>query len=143
MMPGAGPAGANAAEDHMEFALTCIGLFGLLVVGLGLGVSIQRDRTKRSIGCSEDPTDPLFKWIRAHCNACEFAPMLAILIFALASTGHEGWNGTLYAGAVAARYSHAAGMILSPTLEKGHPLRLVGALGTYAVGLILSLIAIF
>ena len=127
----------------MGFAITCIGLLGLLVFGLGLGVSRMRGQTGKFIGCTEDPADPLYKWVRAHANACEFAPMFAILIYALANTGYGGWHGFLYAAAVIVRYCHAAGMILSPTLDKGHPLRLVGALGTYAVGIILSLAAIF
>ena len=127
----------------MEFALACIGLLGLLVVGLGLGVSIHRDKSKQFIGCNDDPSDPLYKWVRAHANACEFAPMLAILIYALANGGYGRWLGFLFGAAVAVRYCHAAGMILSPTLAKGHPLRLVGALGTYVVGILLSLAAIF
>jgi uncharacterized protein len=127
----------------MGFAIVCIGLLGLLVMGLGLGVSLHRDRTGQIIGCKDDPTDPLYKWVRAHANACEYAPMLAILIYALASSGFEGWHGFLYLAAVVVRYCHAAGMILSPTLEKGHPLRFVGALGTYVVGIVLSLAAVF
>jgi hypothetical protein len=127
----------------MNLAITCIGLLGLLVIALGLGVSLMRDRTKRAIGCSDDPTDPLYKWVRAHANACEYAPTLAIMIFALSSTGFTGWNGWLYIAAVVVRYLHAAGMILSPTLEKGHPLRLVGAVGTYLVGFALATAAIF
>jgi hypothetical protein len=43
---------------------------------------------------------------------------------------------------VLVRYLHALGMILSPTLAKGHPLRFAGALGTYVVGLVLCLTAI-
>jgi uncharacterized protein len=127
----------------MGFAIVCIGLLGLLVFGLGLGVSRMRGQTNQFIGCSDDPSDPLYKWVRAHANACEFARMFAILIYALANSGYGGWHGTLYAGAVIVRYCHAAGMILSPTLAKGHPLRLVGAIGTYVVGIILSLAAIF
>lgn len=127
----------------MGLAITCIGLLGLLIFGLGLGVSLMRGRTSQIIGHKDDPTDPLYKWVRAHANACEFAPILAILIFVLASTGYGGWHGWLYITAVVVRYSHAAGMILSPSLDKGHSLRLFGALGTYVVGLILSLAAIF
>lgn len=121
----------------MSFALTCIGLLGFLVIGLGLGVSLKRDTTKRAIGHDADPADPLHKWVRAHANACEYVPILAILIFALANNGESGWNGWLFLAAVVVRYAHAAGMILSPTLAKGHPLRFVGALGTYVVGLVL------
>ena len=40
-------------------------------------------------------------------------------------------------GATASRYLLAAGIVLSPTLEKPHPLRFLGALGTYAFGLAL------
>lgn len=127
----------------MNLALTCIGLLGLLVVGLGFGVSMVRTRTSTSIGYKDDPSDPLYKWVRAHANACEFAPMLAILIFALASTGYGGWNGWLYILAVVVRYLHAAGMILSPTLAAPHPLRFAGAVGTYLVGFALALAAIF
>lgn len=127
----------------MNLAITCIGLLGLLVFGLGLGVSMTRRRTGTSIGCADDPSAPLYKWIRAHGNACEFAPMLAVLIYALANGGYGGWNGWLYILAVAVRYVHAAGMILSPTLAEPHPLRFVGAVGTYAVGLLLALAAVF
>lgn len=127
----------------MGLAITCIGLLGLLVIGLGLGVSLQRGRTNRAIGYSDDPSDPLHKWVRAHANACEYAPILAILIYALASTGYTGWNGWLFEATVLVRYLHAAGMILSPTLATGHPLRFVGAVGTYVVGFALAAAAIF
>lgn len=127
----------------MNLALTCIGLLGLLVVGLGFGVSMVRTSTKRNIGYDNDPTDQLYKWVRAHANACEFAPMLAILILALAYTDHTDWGGILFPAAVVVRYLHAAGMILSPTLDKAQPLRFIGATGTYLVGIALSLVAIF
>lgn len=127
----------------MNLAITCIGLLGLLVMGLGLRVSMLRGSTSTAIGCSTDPTDPLYKAVRAHANACEYVPIMAILIWVLASTGSSGWGGLLYIGAVVVRYLHAAGMLMSSTLEKGHPLRFAGALGTYIIGLLLSLSAVF
>jgi uncharacterized protein len=127
----------------MDLAITCIGLLGLLVIALGLRVSLVRRGTSTGIGCSDDPTDPLHKVVRAHANACEYVPVLMILIYALASTGSSGWGGVLFVGAVVVRYLHAAGMLLSPTLAEGHPLRLVGALGTYVIGLLLALSAVF
>ena len=127
----------------MGLAITCIGLLGFLVVALGMGVVAQRASTKTSIGFKDDPADPLYKWVRAHANACEYAPMLAVLIYVLASTGYSGWHGWLYIGAVVARYLHAAGMVLSPTLAKPNPLRFVGAVGTFFVGTVLAISAIF
>jgi len=127
----------------MNLAITCIGLLGLLVIGLGLRVSMLRGSTGKGIGCDEDPADPLYKAVRAHVNACEYVPILAILIYALASTGSSGWGGFLFVGAVVVRYLHAAGMLMSPTLAEGHPLRFAGAIGTYIIGLLLSLSAIF
>ena len=41
----------------------------------------------------------------------------------------------------ACRYLHALGMIMSTSLDKAHPLRAVGALGTYLGGVILCIAA--
>jgi uncharacterized membrane protein YecN with MAPEG domain len=128
--------------SSMGLAITCIGLLGLLVTLLGLGVSRMRGQTGRAIGCSDDPTDPLYKWVRAHANACEYAPILAVLILALALQDPGRWVRFLFVMTVVVRYLHAAGMVMSPTLASGHPLRFVGAVGTYFVGLFLSLAAI-
>ncbi|MFN2427548.1 MAG: MAPEG family protein [Candidatus Binatia bacterium] len=127
----------------MGLAITCIGLLGLLVIALGLRVSMLRGSTSRAIGCNDDPADPLYKAIRAHGNACEYSPILAILILATAGEGYGWWMSLLFIATIGFRYAHAAGMLLSPTLEKGHPLRFAGALGTYVVGFLLSLAAIF
>jgi uncharacterized protein len=126
----------------MHLAVVCIGFLGLLVFGLGLRVSLLRQATQTSIGYDSDPSNTLHKWVRAHANACEFAPMLAILIFAIASGGDSRWDHFLYVAAVIVRYLHAAGMVLTPTLAAPHPLRFAGALGTYVVGLLLALAAI-
>jgi uncharacterized protein len=123
----------------MDLAMSCIGLMALLVVVLGLRISLMRGSTNTIIGSSTDPCDPLFKWVRAHGNACEYVPILAIMIFALASRGSSWWHSWLFIGAVAFRYSHAVGMITCDTLDKPHPLRFAGALGTYVVGILLAL----
>jgi len=39
------------------------------------------------------------------------------------------------------RYLHAAGMLVCPSLDQPHPLRFVGALGTYVTGLVLAVAA--
>ena len=126
----------------MTTAALCAGVLGLLVFGLGLGVSLMRGATDTAVGYTADPTDRLYKMVRAHGNATEYAPMLAILILYLGAQGPGAWLRTVFVAAVAARLLHAAGMIMSPTLARPQPLRFVGALGTYVTGVILGIATI-
>ena len=122
----------------MQVALACIALLGLLLFGLGNAVSITRRSANTPIGSSPDPADRLFKLVRAHGNSAEYAPFLAVLMLAVGSREPASWLLWCMGLATAARYLHAAGMLLSPTLARPHPLRFVGALGTYLTGLLLS-----
>lgn len=126
----------------MHVAAICAGVLGLLVFGLGFAVSMTRGATNTAIGYNPDPADRLYKMIRAHGNAAEYNPMLAILILYLGSQQPAGWLGWVFIIATASRVLHAAGMIMSPTLAKAQPLRFVGAVGTYVCGLILGVEAI-
>jgi len=122
----------------MTVAVWCTGLLGLLVFGLGLAVSATRGSTGKNIGHTADPTDRLHKLVRAHGNASEYAPMLAILILYLGAHNPGTWLMWTFAIATISRYLHALGMILSRSLDSADPLRFVGALGTYITGLILA-----
>jgi hypothetical protein len=119
----------------MGIATVCAALLGLLVFGLGFAVSMTRTSTNTSYGFTPDPTDRLYKMIRAHGNATEFNPMLAILILAIGARNPSSWMIWLAVAATASRYLHAVGLIIAPTLNAPHPLRFVGALGTYICGL--------
>ena len=122
----------------MHIAAVCAGLLGLLVFGLGLAVSLTRGATNTAIGFNPDPTDRLYKMVRAHANAAEFNPMLALLILYIDSSSPAPWVLWLFIIATVSRLLHAAGMILSPTLAKAQPLRFAGAVGTYVCGIILA-----
>lgn len=126
----------------MPTAVICTGILGLLVFGLGFGVSLTRGATNTGIGYNPDPTDRLYKMVRAHGNACEFNPMLAILILYVGSRQPASWVEWVFIAATTARVLHAAGMLLSPTLAKAQPLRFVGAVGTYVTGVILAVQAL-
>ncbi len=121
----------------MSVALVCIGLLGLLVFGLGMAVSLTRGNTNQGFGYKPDPGDRLHKLVRAHGNTTEYAPMLALLIFVLGAWDPSVWVLGCMVLATLSRYSLAAGMLLSPTLEHPHPLRYAGALGTYLFGILL------
>ena len=119
----------------MTVAVVCIALLGVLIFGLGFAVSGVRGRSETLIGSSDDPANTLHKLVRAHGNASEYAPMLAVLIWVAAVQDAGAW-GTGWAIVVtAARYLHAVGMILPASLDTVNPLRFLGALGTYLGGL--------
>ena len=58
----------------MNTAAVCIGVLGLLVIVLGLGVSLTRTSTNTAVGFNPDPSDRLYKMVRAHGNATEYNP---------------------------------------------------------------------
>ena len=121
----------------MSVALLCTALLGLLLFGLGLAVSLTRGRSQLGGPIQPDSTDPLYKLQRAHGNTVEYAPMLAILFLALGMQDPSTWVLWCIGLVTLCRYSIAAGLILSKTLDDPHPLRFVGALGTYVGGLAL------
>ncbi len=121
----------------MTVAVFCAGLLGLLVFGLGFGVSAMRGSSKTNFAYTVDPTDRLYKMVRAHGNATEYAPMLAVMMLYLGSHQPGRFVMWTFVAATACRYVHAMGMILAKSLDGIDPLRFVGALGTYVTGLVL------
>ncbi|HXG20444.1 MAG TPA: MAPEG family protein [Methylomirabilota bacterium] len=125
----------------MGTAIVCTALLGVLVFGLGLGVSATRGSTNTIAGFNPDPTDRLYKMVRAHGNTTEYAPMLAVLMLFLGARNPAAWILWTMWIVTACRYLIAVGIIVSPTLAKPHPLRFIGALGTYLGGLALCVAA--
>ena len=126
----------------MSVAVTCVALLGFLLFGLGLGVSLTRQRTNTIFGSNDDPSDPLYKISRAHGNTAEYAPMLAVLMLIVGANDPPQWALWTMGLAVVSRYALAFGILSGPTMEQPHPLRAIGATGTYATGLALSVAAI-
>ena len=118
-------------------ALICTVVLGVLVFGLGLMVSALRFREKRLHGYSEEPTNLLHRVVRAHGNAVEYAPFLAILFLYLGAHDSSALTVWLIVGATASRVAHAVGLIAWPSMARPNPLRFLGALGTYVCGLAL------
>lgn len=126
----------------MIVAVVCSALLGVLVFGLGLGVSLTRQRSGTNFGCPDDPTDPLYKIARAHGNTTEYAPMLAVLMLIVGANDPPAWALWTMGLAVLCRYTLAVGILVCPTMAEPHPLRFVGAAGTYATGLALCVAAL-
>ncbi len=126
----------------METAVVCTGLLGLLLFALGIYVSATRGRVGNIGTAPKDPADPLFKAIRAHGNTAEYAPMLAVLMLYLGAHSPRAWLLWVMVIVTICRYLIAIGIIVCPSLDRPHPLRLAGAAGTYAGGIILSIAAL-
>lgn len=122
----------------MTTAIVCIGLLGLLLFGLGLGVSLARGKHDFVIGTPPDPSNGLHKMIRAHGNTAEFAPMIALLIWVAAQRDPATWVLWAMGVATAGRFLIVAGLLMSKSLADVQPLRFLGALATYLAGAALA-----
>ena len=118
--------------------IVCIALLGILL--FLLGANVTRNRALRGAGnqLPTDPTDRLMIAVRAHGNAAEYIPTMIVLLL-VCSVLSDSWVVDLLAiAAVFVRYVHAVGMLGSRSLATHGPLRDVGAMGTYLVGLALG-----
>lgn len=119
----------------MGTAVLCVVAMALLIFLLGFWVSIQRGRTNVITGIEADPTSGLNKAVRAHGNATEFVPILAILMLYLGTQDVAAWVGWAMIVAAVSRYLVVIGFLTCKTLEKPHVLKAIGALGTYVAGI--------
>jgi uncharacterized membrane protein YecN with MAPEG domain len=112
----------------MSIFLLCTGVLVLLYAALSTNVSRMRLRKHKAAGV---PDAELTKAIRAHGNASEYIPLFVVLFLYF----HSVQAGALLAGfavvATLSRVLHAAGMFLIASVAHRHPLRFLGALGTY------------
>jgi uncharacterized protein len=121
----------------MNAYLFCSAVLVILYFLLALNVSRTRGRTSTGIGSGADPSGPLNKAVRAHGNAAEFIPIFVALFLYFLVSGARGWLAWVAVGVTLARLLHAAGMLMTRDFgRRPHPLRVLGALGTYVGGLI-------
>jgi uncharacterized protein len=123
----------------MNVYLICSAVLVLLYFVLSLHVSLTRGKTKTGIGTGTDPDGPLSKAVRAHGNAAEFVPIFVALFLYFLLSGAGGWIPWVVVIVTISRVLHAIGMLATTTFKaKPHPLRAIGALGTYAGGFALG-----
>ncbi len=123
--------------------IVCVAMLGALL--FVLGANVTRHRASRGGTGNQMPTDPADRMliaIRAHGNAAEYVPTLCVLILICATLSDGWWVDVLAVAAVFARYTHAIGMLRSPTLAAHGGLRDIGAGSTYATGLALAVTAV-
>jgi uncharacterized membrane protein YecN with MAPEG domain len=106
----------------------CVAVLVLFYGALSFNVSRVR-RMRRS-----DPTvteAALTKAIRAHGNASEYIPLFAAGLLYLNTASPSIFVTGLAVAVLICRLFHAAGTLLISSVDERHPLKFVGALGTY------------
>lgn len=126
----------------MTTAIVCSAILGLLLFGLGLAVSLTRGSMRIAYGCKDDPTDRLYKLVRAQGNAAEYHAMLAVLMLIVGTRGPTAWMEWSMIGATLSRILITLGIAGGATMATPHPLRFIGALGTYIFGVLLVVAAL-
>ena len=122
----------------MNVAIICTALLGLLLFGLGLNVSMQRRRLRRSVGYDASPTDPIHRAVRAHANTAEYAPFFAVMFLWFATRPAPMWIMVTIVIATLARFALVAGLLWGASLNRPNAARFAGALFTYLSGLALA-----
>lgn len=117
-------------------ALTCMGALGLLLFGLGFAVSMARQRSGVLNG-AQGADQLLTKLVRAHGNAAEYVPFLAVLFLYLGAHDPSTWVVGCMVGATVCRLVHALSLTAWPSMTAPNPARAVGAVGTYLFGIAL------
>jgi uncharacterized membrane protein YecN with MAPEG domain len=122
--------------------VVCIALMGILL--FLLGANVTRNRAVRGAGNQQptDPADVLLVAVRAHGNAAEYIPTLAVLLLVCSSLTDGWWLNTLAIAALAARVMHGAGMIASKSMANRTVPKDLGAMLTYVVGVALGVTAL-
>lgn len=122
--------------------VVCIALLSILL--FLLGANVTRNRALRGAGnqLPTDPADPLLIAVRAHGNAAEYIPTMIVLLLVCSVLSDSRLIDVLAIAAVVVRCTHALGMLRSRTLATHGPLRDVGAMGTYLVGIALGVTAL-
>ena len=123
----------------MQTPVICVSILGLLVFMLGFLISMMRGKTGIIYyGDSlDDPTSLLTKAVRALGNTVEFAPIFAVLFLYLGTTNPHTWVLWTIVAATVSRVLMVVGFLTAGTLRKIHPLKAVGAIGTYFSGIAL------
>jgi uncharacterized membrane protein YecN with MAPEG domain len=104
---------------------------------LGLAVSLLRGKFDILIGHPDDPKHMMHRIVRAHGNTAEYAPFLAVLFLYLGAHQPAAWVVWVIGLTTLARVLIVIGLLTSGTLARVHPVRFIGAIGTYVGGMVL------
>ena len=123
----------------MEITLLYASLLTILAIFLAIKVGMNRVETNIMTG--EGESSMLLQSVRAHGNLIEYAPLALILLALLEMQNVSDFMlhlcGSLF---FLSRILHAYGVTIS---RESTPYRLVGALGTWLIMLIMSFVGVY
>ena len=123
----------------MEITLLYTSLITILTIFLAFKVGIARGKTNTLLG--EGDSSELLQSIRSHGNLIEHAPLALLLLLLLETHGVTDWKLHLLGSSFfLLRILHAYGLSIS---RESTPYRLVGALGSWAMMVGMSIYGIY
>ena len=123
----------------MEITLLYTSLITILTIFLAFKVGIARGKTNTLLG--EGDSSELLQSIRSHGNLIEHAPLALLLLLLLEMHGVTDWKLHLLGSSFfLLRILHAYGLSIS---RESTPYRLVGALGSWAMIVGMSIYGIY
>ena len=126
--------------DDLNGTALYAGIIGIMAVALALNIAFRRMETKTAIGGDDDI---LIKRSRAFGNLVEHAPLMIILLMLMEYRGSEFFVHLFGIGFVLCRGSHAYGIIARDGLGPDNIPRAVGAVGSWSLMILASLMCIF
>ena len=123
----------------MKITLLYTSLITILTIFLAFKVGIARGKTNTLLG--EGDSSELLQSIRSHGNLIEHAPLALLLLLLLEMHGVTDWKLHLLGSSFfLLRILHAYGLSIS---RESTPYRLVGALGSWAMMVGMSIYGIY
>ena len=126
--------------DELNGSAFYAGILVLMAVALALNTAFRRMETKNAIG-GDDTV--LLKRSRAFGNLVEHDPLMLILLMLLEYRGSEFFVHIFGIGFILSRIAHAYGLIAEEGMGPDNLPRMIGALGSWSIMILASLMCIF
>ena len=126
--------------DDLNRSAFYAGVLVIMAVALALNTAFRRMETKTALG---DDDSVLLKRSRAFGNLVEHAPLMIILLMLMEYRGSEFFVHIFGIGFILSRIAHAYGIIAEEGLGPDNLPRMVGALGSWSIMILASLMCIF
>jgi hypothetical protein len=126
--------------DDLNRSAFYAGVLVIMAVALALNTAFRRMETKTALGYDDSV---LLKRSRAFGNLIEHAPLMIILLMLMEYSGNEFFVHIFGIGFILSRISHAYGLIAEEGLGPDNLPRMIGALGSWSIMILASLMCIF